>query len=196
VILAVALVVTAFVAPRLATELAPENGGMEWVQVVLAAVALCFLLWSAARGMSPFDVVSGVVLAELIVAEIDLDKRLIGIGIIDWKFFRRATVPVPVRMLVAVLIVGAVAAFLVYTALRWREIRRELEDGLRDGWAWLLVGGFVLFGLPQPFESILNRLVPYPQYFIEESFELVGLFYVALGAAARRRRGPDAADVS
>jgi len=194
-VLAISLVAMVVIAPGLAGRLVREDGLVEWLQVALTLVALGFVARSAARRFSPADIVGVAILVELIVAEIDLDRRLLGISVIDWKFFRRAMIPLPVRVLVAAVAVGLVGAFLVYVALRWRELWSEAHAGFRDGWAQLLVVGLVLFGIPQPCEGCMTDVLPVPPYFLEESLELLGLLYVVLATAARSRdRGAGTAE--
>jgi uncharacterized membrane protein YidH (DUF202 family) len=175
--------------PGLAGRLVREDGVVEYLQVGLAVIALGIIVASSARHPSPADVVLAALLAALAASEIDLDQRLFGIAVIDWRFFRRSTVPLPVRGLVAVVIVGTVLALLVYTAVRWRDLWNEAGAGVRDGWIPLLVAGLVLFGIPQPCERCLNRLVPLPRYFLEETLELLGVMYLALAIARRSRAG-------
>jgi hypothetical protein len=191
-VLAISLVAMVVIAPGLAGRLVHEDGLVEWLQVALTLAALGFVARSAARRFSPADIVGAAILVELIVAELDLDRRLIGISVIDWKFFRRAMIPLPVRVLVAAVVVGLVSAFLVYAALRWRALWNEAHAGFRDGWAQLLVVGLVLFGIPQPCERCMNHVLPLPPYFLEESLELLGLLYVVLATAARSHRDPGA----
>jgi hypothetical protein len=191
-VLAIALAGIVLVAPDVAGRLVREDGLVEWLQVALTLVALGFVARSAARRISPVDIVGVAILAELVVAELDLDRRMIGISIIDWRFFRRAMIPLPVRVLVAAVAVGLVSAFLVYAVRRWRELWSETHAGFRDGWAQLLVVGLVLFGIPQPCERCMSHVLPLPQYFLEESLELLGLLYVVLAMAVRSRRDPGA----
>jgi hypothetical protein len=191
-VLTIFLVGIVVVEPVVAWWLVREDGVVEWLQVALSLVALGFVTRSAARRFSPADIVGFAIIAELVVAELDLDRRLIGISVIDWRFFRRAMIPLPIRVLVAAVVVGVVSAFLVYAALRWRELWSEAHAGFRDGWAQLLVLGLVLFGIPQPCERCMNHVLPLPQHFLEESLELLGLLYVVLATAARSRRDPGA----
>jgi hypothetical protein len=191
VVLAIALVGIAVVAPGVAGRLVREDGPVEWLQVALALVALGFVARSAARRFSAADILGAAILVELVVAEIDLDRRVVGISVVDWKFFRRAMIPLPVRVLVAAVVVGLVTALFVYAVLRWRELWSEAHAGFRDGWAWLLLGGLVLFGIPQLCEPCMNRLLPLPEYFLEESLELIGILYVMLATAARVRCDPE-----
>ncbi|PYN43097.1 MAG: hypothetical protein DMD95_14885 [Candidatus Rokuibacteriota bacterium] len=182
------LLVLAVVAPRFAGWMVTEDGPIEWMEVALALMALGFVGRSAARRFSPADVLFGATLAEMVVAEIDLDQRLFGMAVIDWKFFRRPAVSLPVRALVAAAIVCAVGVLVVYCLLRWRALWCEVWAGFSDGWAWLLLVGAVLYGIPQPCERCMNYLLPLPTYFLEESLELLGLVYAVLAMAMRSRR--------
>ena len=194
VIVAIVLVGLVVIDPGLAGSLVREDGPVEWLQVLMAGAAIVILVRSIRRRFSPAGILGIAALGELIVSEIDLDQRVFGIPVIDWRFFRRATIPLPVRTLVAVVIIGCVTTFFVYAALRWRAIWDEACIGFREGWGWLLVAGLVLYGIPQPCDPCLNRVFPLPRNFLEESLELLGMLYILLGTVryARCRAGTNA----
>lgn len=180
-------VLTALVvwARPLAERLVRENEAIEWLQVALLLIAFVFVLWSAARRFSPADVLLAALVADLAAFEIDLDRRVIGVSLVDWRLFSRSTVPLPSRILAVTAILGAALALTVYAVLRRQALFEEAREALRLAWGRLLLAGVVLFGLAQPCDPCLNRLVPLPQSFLEESLELLGTIYLAFATGAR-----------
>lgn len=175
------------VAPGVVARFVTEDGVVEWLQVGLAVVALGFVALAATRRrLLPGDMLLGALFASLASSEIDLDRRIFGLAIVDWKFFRRPAVPLPLRVLAAAVLLGALAALLAYAALRWRALAVEAAAAFRDGWASLFIAGLVLFAIPQPCERCLNHVSPlFPLYFLEETLELLGCLYFTLAMAVR-----------
>jgi hypothetical protein len=154
------------------------------LQVGLALVGAGFVIGAAVRRFAAGDVLLVAFLAELAVAEVDLDRRVFGIAVIDSKFLLGTGAPLSHRVLAGAVIVGTVTALLGYAIWKWREILGEALDGLRAVWGPLLVVALVLLAIPQPCERCLN-VGPFPDYFLEETLELLGTLYVVLAMVGR-----------
>lgn len=174
--------------PVLTSHLVLEDAPVEWLQVALALIAIGFVIAAARRHFSPVDVVLAALLIVLMIFETNIDRRLFGMLVIDGRFFASRTVPWPLKVLAAVVIAGAPLAVIVYAARRWREVWIDAWDGIRQGWVPLFGTGLALFLVTQLWEKRLNRALPLPPYFLEETIELVATLYLALGAWRRWQR--------
>jgi hypothetical protein len=172
--------------PSLAGRLVREDSLVEWLQVVLALAAMAVVLAPGVRRLSAADIVFIALLAGLAASEIELDQRLVGMPVVDVRFFRRGAVAWPVQVLAGTLVIGAPLALLAYAAARWRDLVSEARDGVREGWLSLLVAGLVLMTIAQVWERELNHLLPLPKYFLEETLEVIGTMYLALAILRRR----------
>jgi hypothetical protein len=170
--------------PAFTEHLMHEDGPIEWWQVALALVGAVLVVRAAVRRFVPGDVLLAAVLVELAVAEVDLDRRIFGVAVIDWKFVTQPRAPLPYRVLAGTVIVATLAGLLAYAAWNWRPILADALDGLRGVWGPLVATGALLFAIPQPCERCLN-IGPYPPYLIEETLEVLGTLYLALGMAVR-----------
>jgi hypothetical protein len=172
-------------APSAAVRGVREGGAVEWAQVALALVALGFI--AAAPRRSPLDALLATLLAVLVASEIDLDRRLLGLAVVDWDFFLSGAVPLGARVVAGAGLSGTALALGADAAVHRRALLEEALAARRRAWGPLLLAGILLFGAPQICERCMTRLLPPPRYFLEESLELAGAVYVA--ARAGRRRG-------
>jgi hypothetical protein len=154
--------------------------------VALALVALAVIV-STHHRLSAADVVFSALLAALAAAEIELDQRLFGMPVVDYRFFRPGAVAWPVQVLAGSLVVAVPLALVAYAVPRWRELWAEVKGGVGDRWLRLLVTGLVLMAIAQVWERELNHVLPLPKYFLEEVLEVIGTTYLALAMVRRRR---------
>ena len=173
--------------PVVAGRLVREDSLVEWLQVVGAAVALGFVLAALVRRWSAADVVLAVLLCAMIASEIELDQRIFGIPVVDPRFFRLATVPFAVKVIAGALVIGLPLGLAVYTVRHWRDLWAEARVAARDGWLPPLVVAVVFIAIAQAWERELNYVLPLPKYFLEESLEVLGMTYLALGMGRRLR---------
>lgn len=164
-----------------------EDGLFEWLQVALAGAALALAIRSWRRRPSATAVLLGCFFGFLIFSEIDLDRRLLGVTVVDLKFFRRSSAPIPVKAGVAAVLTGAGVALLAYVGRHRRALLGDLAAGLRRPWGRLFVAGFLLFAAPQMLEGWLNKYSRLPRNAAEETLELTGCLYLAWAMAARDR---------
>jgi hypothetical protein len=179
--------------PELAGALVREDSLVEWLQVMLAAVAFGFVVASSLRKFKAADVLFCALLFVMAGSEINLDQRMFGIPILDARFFHHRTIPLALKVFSCSLVVTSALTLAVYLLARWRELWAEIWWGVSARWLHLLVVGTVFIGIAEIWEHQLNHLLPLPRYFLEESFELVGTLYLALGMLRRLRATPRAA---
>lgn len=195
------LLVLGIVDPALTARLVDEHGPVEWMQVGLSAVAAALALGRARSlvraGRSPaFDLVVGLVMIVLAVAELELDRWIFGTKVVGSRFFLAPRKPVawPWRTITNVIAYGVPAAVGVYALARARELVDVARTALREGWGWSLLGGVVVLGASQGLERTLARLAFVSPYFAEEVAELAGAACFVLAYAVRPREphaGPD-----
>jgi len=164
-----------------------EDGLFKWLQVALAGAALALGIRSWRRRPSSTAVLLACFFSVLIFSEIDLDRRMLGVSVVDLKFFRRSSVPLPVRAVVAVTLAGAGVALPAYVGRQRRALLADLAAALRRPWERLVVAGFLLFAAPQMSEGWLNKYSRFPRNAAEETLELAGCLYLAWAMAARDR---------
>ena len=174
------LVILAFAAPALTEHLVSDEGPVEWLQAALGAVAAVLALVRAralARAGRPatFDVVIAMLLAGMALGEIELDRLLFGTKLTGLRFLLRPRKPVawPWRVLAALVVFGLPIGIALYALTHARAVTRSGLAALRAPWGRLLFAGFVLFGLTQVFERVLNRVHFVSDLFVEEALELV-----------------------
>lgn len=184
-VLAAALAIAAGEATR-------EGGIVEWAQVALMTATVVVAMVSAARSPAALDVLLALGFVAAIRAEVDLDRWVFGVSIVDRKFLMTDAAPPAIRLLVGVMIAGLVVATAIYALARRAELRRELPRLRHEPWGRALLAGGLLILLVQVFERPLNfveaslaRVVPMPRWFLEESIELLGAGYCLLAVAQR-----------
>jgi hypothetical protein len=189
-----------FVNPPLAHWLTIEDGVVEWLQVILDAMAaLLFarhLVREGAHGArSPFDVVVVAALVGIIIGELDVDRWLFGKKIIKTSFLIGGNVALPWRLLAALVVVGVPAALGIYALLHVRTLWREGWSALAQPWGRVLAASVLLLVVTEVFERPLGHVPGVPHFFIEETLELVGSigFFVAAVARPPSRPGRSAA---
>lgn len=194
-----ALVVLGIADPALTARLVDENGAVEWAQIVLGVVAAALALGRARAlvraGRSPaFDLVVGLALIVLAVAELELDRWIFGTKVIGLRFLLTPRKPVawPWRMITNLIAYGIPVAVGAYAFTRARELFDAGRAALREAWGWILLAGVVVLGASQALESILARGRFVSPYFAEEVAELVAsacfvVTYAARSPAPHRR---------
>jgi hypothetical protein len=182
--------------PRVAAQIVSEDQTIEWLQVALLAGAAGFCLVAATRRPPALDILLVLMFAGMIELELDLDRRIFGVPVIDTRFLMSPAVPLGIRLLVILVLAGLAVAVLAYAWRRREDLWREARIMAREPWGRLLLAGGLLLGLVQLFESRLNALLPLPRYFLEESLELLAVLYCFVALAWRARHvktgGPDA----
>lgn len=164
-----------------------EDGLFEWLQVALAGAALALAIRSCRRRPSTTAVLLACFFGVLIFSEIDLDRRVLGVSVVDLKFLRGSSAPLPVRAAVAAALAGAGIALVAYVGRHRRALLADLAAGLRRPWGRLFVAGFLLFAAPQMSEGWLNKYSRFPRNAAEETLELAGCLYLAWAMVARDR---------
>ena len=188
----VLLVAVALYDRDLAKHLVAENGVVEWLQVIMMALAGALAArhaLAAKRRGEPFALEVAIVaaMAMICIGEINLDRLLFGTKIIYTKFFVDPRYPLGWRALAALVIVGAPAVVGVWLLAHVRDLLRASLQGLREAWGQTATAGIALFVLVQVFERRIDRLPWQPVDFFEEVLEFVAAIYIFVGLAARRR---------
>jgi hypothetical protein len=178
--------------PELAYEISQENGGLELAQVALTA-ACALLALAAARACArvrrsfTLDAVIVAGMTIVVIGEIDLDRQLFGVKVIHTLFFVNSRVPLALRALAVIVVVGVPLAFGVWVLLRWRSLWHDASAALREAWGQVFASGFVIFALAELFERPLGRVAFVPRNSLEETLELVASVAFFIGALARWR---------
>jgi RND family efflux transporter MFP subunit len=192
-LVAVALLVAAALHdPKLGKRLVEENGVVEWLQVILMALAGALAAHqglAAKRRGEPFalEVAIVMMMAMICIGEVNLDRVLFGTKIIYTKFFVNPRYPLRWRLLAVLVVVGPPTVGGVWLLLHVRELWRASVQGLGEAWGQTATAGVVVFGLVQVFEKRIDRLPWQPEDFFEEVLELVAAIYIFDGLAARQR---------
>jgi RND family efflux transporter MFP subunit len=192
-LVAVALLVAAALHdPKLGKRLVEENGVVEWLQVILMALAGALAAHqglAAKRRGEPFalEVAIVMMMAMICIGEVNLDRVLFGTKIIYTKFFVNPRYPLRWRLLAVLVVVGPPTVGGVWLLLHVRELWRASVQGLGEAWGQTATAGVVVFGLVQAFEKRIDRLPWQPEDFFEEVLELVAAIYIFVGLAARQR---------
>jgi RND family efflux transporter MFP subunit len=192
-LVAVALLVAAALHdPKLGKRLVEENGVVEWLQVILMALAGALAAHqglAAKRRGEPFalEVAIVMMMAMICIGEVNLDRVLFGTKIIYTKFFVNPRYPLRWRLLAVLVVVGPPTVGGVWLLLHVRELWRASVQGLGEAWGQTATAGVVVFGLVQVFEKRIDRLPWQPEDFFEEVLELVAAIYIFVGLAARQR---------
>ena len=173
--------------PSLAGNLVQEDSVVEWLQVVVAAVAFGFVVATSLRKFKAADVLFCALLFVMAASEINLDHRMFGTPLLDARFFHSRTAPLALKIFSGSIAVSSMLTLLVYALMHWRELWAEVWWGVSARWLHLLVVGTVFIGIAEIWEHQLNHILPLPRYFLEESFELIGTLYLALGMLRRLR---------
>lgn len=173
--------------PRVAADIVRENHAVEWLQVALFAVTAVVALAAARRPPAALDVILALLFAAFVEVELDLDQRVFGRPVIDKRFLLSRTVPLPTRLLVALVLLGLAAGVLGYVWWRRAEFLRAVRALMREPWGRLLVVGLALFVAVQVFEKALGRALPLPKYFLEESLELIVALYCLVAVVEHAR---------
>jgi len=173
--------------PELTGALVQEDSVVEWLQVVMAAVAFGFVVAASLRKFKAADVLFCTLLFLMAGSEINLDQRIFGIPVLDARFFHHRTVPLALKVFSGSVVVTGALTLIVYSLAHWRALWTELWWGVSARWLHLLVVGSVFIGIAEIFEHQLNQALPLPRYFLEESLELIGTLYLALGMLRRLR---------
>ncbi|MBI2204528.1 MAG: hypothetical protein HYU41_11830 [Candidatus Rokubacteria bacterium] len=169
-----------------------EGGIVEWAQVALMTATVVVAMVSVARPPAALDVLLALGFVAAIRAEVDLDRWVFGVSIVDGKFLMTDAAPPAIRLLVGAMIAGLVVATAIYAVSRRAELRGELPRLRREPWGRALLAGTLLILLVQLVERPLNfveaslsRVMPMPRWFFEESMELLGAAYCLLAVAQR-----------
>ncbi|HEU5322770.1 MAG TPA: hypothetical protein VFX28_18330 [Methylomirabilota bacterium] len=191
--LAAIAVVTAVDVER-AARLAAEDGLVEWTQVALTTVATSLAAraaWEQRRAARPaaLETVTAALRAGIVIGEVDLDRRLLGVKVIATRFFLNPLVAPGWRALAVLVVVGVPVALAAYALWRRAEIVEALCGLRHQPWGQVLVAGGAVFGLTEALERVLGRARFLPPNLAEESLELVAAicFVVALAARPRLR---------
>jgi hypothetical protein len=181
-----------FVNPPLAHWLTIEDGVVEWLQVILDAIAVALigrhLVRDSAEGRrSPLDVLTVAMLIGLIIGELDVDRRLFGTKIISTAFFFKAKYALPWRLLAALVVVGVPAAVGIYALRHVRTLWREGWSAVAQPWGRVLAASAVVLVLTEIFERPLGHVPGVPHFFLEETLELVASIGICVAAAAHPR---------
>lgn len=181
-------------------DVAREHGILEWAQVALLAATVLVALVSATRAPAAIDVLVALAAAAAIRAEIDLDRWVFGIPIVDTRFLTRSGAPVAARLAAGLVIAGIAVATALYAVRRRVELRGELRGLFGRPWGRTLLAATALLATAQLFErqlAVIERtlaaVVPIPRWFLEESIELMGAAYCLLAVVQRvvaKRRAP------
>jgi hypothetical protein len=188
-LVAVAVLIVRY--PALAYEISQEDGLLEVVQVILvsltALVALSSVLALYRSGRPHvLDAVIAAAMAALVIGEIDLDRRLFGVKIIHTRFFVNAEIPLAMRALAAVVILGAPAALGAWVVRRWRTLWDATVTALREPWGQVFAAGAAVFVLVELVEKPLSRLLFAPRNSLEETVELAASIAFFVAVVARR----------
>ena len=184
-----------FVNPPLAHWLTIEDGVVEWLQVILDAMAALLFARHLVRDgahspRSPFDVLIVAALIGLIIGELDVDRWLFGRKIIKTSFLISGNVALPWRLLAALVVVGVPAAFGVYALRHVPTLWREGWSALAQPWGRVLAASVLVLALTELFERPLGHVPGVPHFFLEETLELVGSIGFVVAAAARPASSP------
>jgi hypothetical protein len=190
----VALLVLSLIAvvdPARAEALMAEHGIVEWVQVALmggaAAVAARHGSFVAAARRSPaFDVAVVATLGIMIIGEVDLDRAIFGVRLIEPQFFVNPRYPLPARAAAVLVIVGVPVAIGLWLLPRWRPLLADAFAGLRQPWGQVAAFALVLYIVVQVFERRIDRIPGPPRNFIEELLEFLAAIAIFVGLTARR----------
>src|SRR4029453_3468945 len=192
-LVAVALLVAAALHdPKLGKRLVEENGVVEWLQVILMALAGALAAHqglAAKRRGEPFalEVAIVMMMAMICIGEVNLDRVLFGTKIIYTKFFVNPRYPLRWRLLAVLVVVGPPTVGGVWLLLHVRELWRASVQGRGEAWGQTATAGVGVLGLGQAFEKRIDRLPWQPEDFFEEVLELVAAIYIFVGLAARQR---------
>ena len=186
------LVLLALHDSHLGAWLVRENGVVEWLQVILIAIAG---LLAARQGLAamrrgePFALELAIAAATtmICIGEIDLDRVLFGVKIIHTRFFVSPNHPLGWRLLAVLVVVGPPTAVGIWLLVHVRELWRASLRGLFEPWGQTATFGIGLFMFVQVFEKRIDRLPWQPADFFEEVLELVAAIYIFVGLVARQR---------
>lgn len=178
--------------PTLAHAISQENGLLEMVQVVLfgatGVLALSSALTLRRSGRSlMLDALIVAVMAGLVIGEIDLDRQLFGVKVIHTRFVVNADIPIALRALGTLVVVGVPVALGVWMLVRWRTLWRATLVAVGEPWGQIFAGGAVIFAIAEIFEKPLARATFAPRNSLEESLELAAAIAFFLAVVARRR---------
>lgn len=188
----VALALTALVAwdLRLAGRLAAEDHVIEWIQAALlgGAAALsgrrALSLVGDSRPAAP-DVLLTFLFATMVIQELSMGYRLLGIHIVLPRFFVNPAVWFPCRILAALVIGGVPLGVAAYAFRHRGHVWRAARGLMGEPWGHLFLAGVAVFGFAQLFERRMKTLLPLPRNFMEESLEMVAALYFFLGMIER-----------
>lgn len=172
---------------RMAAQMVSEDQAIEWLQVALLAGAAGFGFVAATRRPPALDILLALMFVGMIELELDLDRRIFGVPVIDKRFLMSPVFPLGIRLLVILVLAGLAGAVLIYAWRRRQELGPEARTMLREPWGRLLLAGGLLLGLVQLLETRLNKLLPLPRFFVEESLELLAVLYCFVALAWRAR---------
>src|SRR6266850_2235054 len=144
------LVLLALHDPELGGWLVRENGVVEWLQVILMAIAGVLAArqgLAAKRRGEPFALEVAIVAAMtmICIGEIDLDRLLFGTKIIHTRFFVSPRHPLGWRLLAALVVVGPPTVFGIWLLVHIRELWRASLRGLFEPWGQTATFGVALF---------------------------------------------------
>ena len=167
-----------------------EGGLLEIVQVALFGATGVFAL-SAAQSLrrtgrpAILEAVVAAVMVGLVIGEVDLDRQLFGIKVIHTRFFVNAGIPIVVRALAALVVVGVPAALVIYVFVRRRALWNAVGRALREPWGQVLASGVLIFAAAELFEKPLAGLRFAPRNSLEEGLELAAAIAFFIGLVAR-----------
>jgi hypothetical protein len=177
--------------PTRAAEVVTEDGPVEWVQAAFLFAGWVVIVGRAvvllARGRSAIpELLLGALLTVGITVELSLHSW-VGFRIRHWHLsLRRSAGPVlPWVALSGSLIVGLAAAR--HVARHRRSLLPVMRSLPHCRWGQLMIAGAAGYAVTQLFEHGLERLMPRPSYFLEESLELVAALCMCLAAWERAR---------
>ncbi len=126
-IVVVSLVILSFLPEEQVVSLIRENGLVELLTVVIYAVVIsCLALLSLQRKETKPLAASGMVLL-LCLRELDFHSRFTTMGIFKTKFYVSPEVPLPEKAIVSIVVLGLLAAVLVFI----RQYRKDFFRGLQ-----------------------------------------------------------------
>ena len=184
----------------LADRLTRENGAVEWLQIVLFAIAAVCAVRAAidrwrADASPVFEVLVAAMLVGLMMGEVDLDRVLAGRKIVSKRFLLDAEVWLGWRVLAFLAMVLPAMTLALYALRQRRALLTAIRRVTSESPMRLFIAGMVILGFTETFERSLERTPGLPRYVVEEVLELAVAicFAIAFYAHWRLRRSEEKA---